>query len=141
MLDLILVMLTCKVGFSAAENITALELLHRGFKKEDLAMFVILDFPLQIVYAIVAGKLASGRDPLWIVRICRLSLDVCSVLTSVQWVLGYQGRLVVALLCSFLIAWYPTTDGGEVPLLYWLAVLCMTLCTSAMSTMMFVSQV
>lgn len=83
-LDLILVMLTCKVGFSAAENITALELLHRGFKKEDLAMFVILDFPLQIVYAIVAGKLASGRDPLWIVRIAALSLmfaraDECTV--------------------------------------------------------------
>ena len=39
-----------------------------GFKKEDLALFVLIDFPLQILYAIVAGRLAANGKPLSLVR-------------------------------------------------------------------------
>ena len=49
----------CKIGFIAAENVTALELIARGFKKEDLALFVLLDFPLQIANAVFAGRIAK----------------------------------------------------------------------------------
>jgi hypothetical protein len=48
-----------KIAFIAAESVTALELISRGFKKEDLALFVLIDFPIQIFNAIFAGRLAK----------------------------------------------------------------------------------
>ena len=58
----------CKIGFAVADNVVALVLLDYGFKKEDLALFVLIDFPLQILYAIVAGRLAANGKPLSLVR-------------------------------------------------------------------------
>jgi len=63
------VLLLCKIGSAVADNVTGLALIDRGFKKEHLALFALIDFPLQIVSAIIAGKLCKGEQPMLPVRL------------------------------------------------------------------------
>jgi hypothetical protein len=71
-----LVLVLCKIGFAVADNVTGLALLRRGFKKEHLALFSFIDFPLQIVYAIVAGKMCKGDSPMN--PVCCYSVELCT---------------------------------------------------------------
>jgi len=64
MQTLLIVLLIYKVGFIAADTVAALKLIEKGFKKEDLALFVLIEFPFQILFAVLSGKWASGRAPL-----------------------------------------------------------------------------
>jgi hypothetical protein len=64
MRTLLLLMLVYKLGFMAADTVSALKLIEKGFKKEDLALFVLIEFPFQIFFAVLAGKWASGSAPL-----------------------------------------------------------------------------
>lgn len=64
MRTLLLLMLVYKLGFMAADTVSALKLIEKGFKREDLALFVLIEFPFQIFFAVLAGKWASGQAPL-----------------------------------------------------------------------------
>ncbi|CAG8490301.1 1110_t:CDS:2, partial [Acaulospora colombiana] len=56
MRKLITVLLVAKIGFIANEAVTGLKLLEKGFSKEDLALAVLIDFPIQIVVGYYAAK-------------------------------------------------------------------------------------
>ena len=60
----IVVLLTAKIGFICHEAVTSLKLLEKGFSKEDLALSVLLDFPLQIFFGYYAAKWSNGPRPL-----------------------------------------------------------------------------
>lgn len=65
---LIVVHLFAKVGFAANDASTSLKLVEKGFKREDLAIMVLIDFPFQIVGGWLAAKWSRGERPLrpWI---------------------------------------------------------------------------
>jgi len=64
MKKLIVLLLICKIGFIANESVTGLKLLEKGFKKEDLAFTVLLDFPFQIFIGYQAAKYSREKRPL-----------------------------------------------------------------------------
>ena len=63
-----MVHLFAKVGFAANDASTSLKLVEKGFKREDLAIMVLIDFPFQIVGGWLAAKWSRGERPLrpWI---------------------------------------------------------------------------
>ena len=52
-----------KIGFICHEALS-LKLLEKGFSKKDLALLVLLDFPLQIFFGYYAAKWSNGPRPL-----------------------------------------------------------------------------
>jgi hypothetical protein len=58
------VLLISKIGFICHEAVTSLKLLEKGFSREDLALSVLLDFPLQIFFGYYAAKWSNGQRPL-----------------------------------------------------------------------------
>ncbi len=54
-------LITAKLGFAAADAITPMKLVEKGFRKDNLAMVAAIAFPFEFVFAIVAGKLGNKR--------------------------------------------------------------------------------
>lgn len=61
---LIVVLLVAKIGFIANESVTGLKLLEKGFSKEDLALAVLIDFPIQLLVGYYAARWSNGPQPL-----------------------------------------------------------------------------
>ncbi|KAJ3125576.1 hypothetical protein HK100_010733 [Physocladia obscura] len=61
---LIAMILISKIGFMAQDSVTALKLLEKGFSKEDLALTVLIDFPIQIFVGYYVAKWSKGPKPL-----------------------------------------------------------------------------
>lgn len=72
MKQLIMVLLICKLGFITNDAVTGLKLLEKGFQKEDLALTVLIDFPLQIILSYFAAKWSRGENPLFPVSLFSL---------------------------------------------------------------------
>ncbi|KAI9507138.1 acetyl-coenzyme A transporter 1-domain-containing protein [Russula earlei] len=60
--------LVSKVGFAADDAATSLKMVEKGLGKEDFAMAVLLDFPIQIVFGYFIARWSRGDRPLrpWI---------------------------------------------------------------------------
>lgn len=91
MKTLIVVLLISKIGFITNEIVTGLKLLELGFSREDLALAVLCDFPLEIIFGYYAARWSSGDRPL------------------VPWLTAFYGRLACALLGMFVIYVFPTS--------------------------------
>lgn len=103
-------LLVTKIGSAAVESIGALKLIEKGFQKEDLAVFVLIEFPFQILFAIWGGRASKGNSPLriyWLAYIVRnivslaavavfMYISVDSISNSV-----YYGVLIITLIRSF----------------------------------------
>ncbi|XP_032553350.1 acetyl-coenzyme A transporter 1 isoform X1 [Chiroxiphia lanceolata] len=59
-----LLILTSKVGFSAADAVTGLKLVEEGVPKEHLALLAVPMVPLQIILPLVISKYTAGPQPL-----------------------------------------------------------------------------
>ncbi|XP_075541411.1 acetyl-coenzyme A transporter 1-like isoform X1 [Dermacentor variabilis] len=57
-------LLTCKVGFAAADNVTGLKLLQAGLRRENLALLAIPMVPVQIMLPFMISKHTGGHRPL-----------------------------------------------------------------------------
>ncbi|KAF5392407.1 hypothetical protein D9757_002184 [Collybiopsis confluens] len=66
--SLIIVHIFAKLGFAANEAATSLKMVEKGFKREDLALAVLIDFPFQIFGGYLAASWSRGDRPLrpWI---------------------------------------------------------------------------
>jgi MFS transporter, PAT family, solute carrier family 33 (acetyl-CoA transportor), member 1 len=91
---LMIILLMSKFGFQANEAVTNLKLLEKGFSKEDLALTVLIDFPLSILFGYYAAKWSSGPTPL------------------MPWMLAFVGRLLAALLSMAVVAMFPKNGVG-----------------------------
>ena len=60
----IIFLLVNKIAFICQDTITALKLMDKGFKQEDLALAVLIDFPIQMVLGVLIARLSSGDTPL-----------------------------------------------------------------------------
>ncbi|KAI9482648.1 MAG: acetyl-coenzyme A transporter 1-domain-containing protein [Benjaminiella poitrasii] len=119
MRSFVAVLLFAKIGFICHEAVTSLKLLEKGFSREDLALSVLLDFPLQILFGYYAAKWSNGTRPLK------------------PWLYAFYGRLACALLGMLMVAGYPT--GETVGVFYFGIIMIVTVLSSFMSTIQFVS--
>lgn len=98
--QLCVVLLTMRLGFLAAEGASALKLLEKGVSKESLALLVLIDFPCELLSAVMAGKWAShaGRP-------------------FEPWIVGMWIRLVMGMATTYMVGLFPTagSPAGQLP--------------------------
>ncbi|KAG6866243.1 hypothetical protein C0991_006830 [Blastosporella zonata] len=87
---LVAIHLVAKIGFAANEAVTALKMVEKGFKREDLALVVLIDFPFQIMGGWLAAKWSRGDKPLQ------------------PWLIAFIPRLFLALVATLIVLWFPT---------------------------------
>ncbi|KIM47934.1 hypothetical protein M413DRAFT_16004 [Hebeloma cylindrosporum] len=86
---LIVLHLFAKVGFAANDAASGLKLVEKGFKREDLALVVLIDFPFQIMGGWLAAKWSRGDRPLR------------------PWIYAFWPRLVFSLISTLIVYWFP----------------------------------
>lgn len=113
------VLLLGRLGFVATDAVMSLKLVERGFPKEDLALAVLLDFPVQITVGFMAAKWTSGPRPLW------------------AWRGALLFKFSIAILAMFVLALYPS--DGVISTAYFLLVMVLMVLASSASTILYVS--
>ncbi|KAK2461703.1 hypothetical protein APHAL10511_006166 [Amanita phalloides] len=86
---LIVMHLFSKLGFAANEAATSLKIVEKGFKREELAIVVLIDFPFQIVGGWLAASWSRGDRPLR------------------PWIAAFWPRLGLALVATLIVYWFP----------------------------------
>ncbi|TRZ11224.1 hypothetical protein HGM15179_015896 [Zosterops borbonicus] len=100
-----LLILTSKVGFSAADAVTGLKLVEEGVPKEHLALLAVPMVPLQIILPLIISKYTAGPQPL----------------NTFYKAMPY--RLLLGLEFAFLVWWAPKVKHeGGFPLYYYAVV-------------------
>ncbi|KAI9302355.1 acetyl-coenzyme A transporter 1-domain-containing protein [Cunninghamella echinulata] len=120
MKNFIIVLMIAKLGFICHEAVTSLKLVEKGFSKEDMALSVLLDFPLQIFFGYYAAKWSTGARPLK------------------PWLYAFYGRLLFSALGMLVVAGYPE-GKSDIGYFYFLIIMASTVLSSFMSTVQFVS--
>ncbi|CAI4055853.1 hypothetical protein SKDZ_02G3250 [Saccharomyces kudriavzevii ZP591] len=128
-----------KFAFQCNEAATNLKLLEKGFKREDLAVTVLIDLPFEIIFGYYVVKWSSDRDP--IIRgnastnkTVKFLVGDAGVLTP--WLWGFLGRLAAAVLGSYVVKQFP--KGGEISTGYFCLVIFQHLLGSFMNTVQFI---
>lgn len=99
-------LLTAKIGFSAADAVTGLKLVEAGVPKEQLALLAVPMVPLQILLPVVISKYTAGPRP----------LDV--------FYKAFPFRLLIGLDYALLVWWTPSLkQEGGFPVYYYALVL------------------
>ncbi|TFK36781.1 acetyl-coenzyme A transporter 1-domain-containing protein [Crucibulum laeve] len=86
---LIVMHLFAKVGFAANDAATSLKMVEKGFKREDLAIAVLIDFPFQIIGGWLAARWSRGDRPLR------------------PWIYAFWPRLGFGLVATLIVYWFP----------------------------------
>ncbi|KAF9056449.1 acetyl-coenzyme A transporter 1-domain-containing protein [Panaeolus papilionaceus] len=114
---LIVVHLFAKIGFAANDAATGLKLVEKGFKREDLAAVVLIDFPFQIMGGWLAAKWSRGDRPLR------------------PWIYAFWPRLAFAVMAGLLVYYFPKPPLGTG---FFLLLVLHTVLSSFSSTVQFV---
>ncbi|KAF9454985.1 hypothetical protein P691DRAFT_654525 [Macrolepiota fuliginosa MF-IS2] len=83
--------LFAKIGFAANDAATSLKMIEKGFKREDLAAAVLIDFPFQILGGWLTANWSRGDRPLK------------------PWIWAFWPRLGLGLVATLIVYWFPTT--------------------------------
>jgi PAT family acetyl-CoA transporter-like MFS transporter 1 len=86
------ILLIAKIGFITNDAVSAFKLLEKGFKEEDLALTVLINFPLQIFFGYYAAKWSQGKRRL------------------LPWLYAFGGRLVMSIVGMWVVSSFPA-DG------------------------------
>jgi len=121
MRSFIILLFIAKIGFVTNDAVTSLKLLEKGFKREDLSVTVLIDFPLQIIFGYYAAKWSSGKRPLK------------------PWMWAFYGRIAAAILAMLVVKFFSISEKGEVSTGYFILIIFSTVLSSFMSTVQFVS--
>ena len=116
---IILIHLIAKIGFQANDGVTSLKLLDKGFGQENMALVVLIDFPIEIGLGYYAGKWSTAYTPMRV------------------WCWAFMGRLAAALLAQATVVIYPARH--DVPFWYLLTVISEHVVSTFMNTVMFVA--
>lgn len=117
---LCLLLIVSRLAMLPAESVSALKLLEKGVSKEALAGLVLIQFPVELVSALVAGRWAASSHPLR------------------PWLAGFKIRLVMAFLTTVLVYCFPVgvPDVAGAPVAF-ACLVTLGLITSFSSTLMF----
>lgn len=154
---LALIHLVTKIAFQCNEGATNLKLLERGFKREDLAVTVLIDVPFEIIFGYYVAKWSSDNkhddsdhalekndnphEKMLRTKRRNIFQKINSSLVGnagvlTPWLYGFLGRLTSAALGSFVVSQFPS--NGEVTTGYFLLVIFQHLLGSFMNTVQFV---
>lgn len=99
-----IILLTCKIGFSAPDAVSGLKLVEAGVHKENLAMLAVPMVPLQIILPWVISRITCGPRP----------LDLL--------IKTYPYRLLFGLIFPLVVYWTPSMklEDGTFPFHYYL---------------------
>jgi MFS transporter, PAT family, solute carrier family 33 (acetyl-CoA transportor), member 1 len=86
---LVVMHLFAKLGFAANEAATSLKIVEKGFKREDIAIIVLLDFPFQIAGGWLTAKWSRGEYPLR------------------PWIFAFWPRLGLGLVATLIVYYFP----------------------------------
>ncbi|CAM5138423.1 unnamed protein product [Eretmochelys imbricata] len=101
-----ILILTAKVGFSAADAVTGLKLVEEGVPKEHLALLAVPIVPLQIILPLIISKYTAGPQPLN------------------TFYKAMPFRLLIGLEFAVLVWWTPKVQHeGGFPIYYYIVVL------------------
>ncbi|XP_019358729.1 PREDICTED: acetyl-coenzyme A transporter 1 [Gavialis gangeticus] len=101
-----ILILTAKVGFSAADAVTGLKLVEEGVPKEHLALLAVPMVPLQIILPLIISRYTAGPKPLN------------------TFYKAMPFRLLLGLEFAFLVWWTPKVKNeGGFPTYYYIVVL------------------
>jgi hypothetical protein len=114
----IIVHLIAKIGFQANDAVTSLKLLDKGFSQEDLALTILIDFPIELSLGYYIGKWCQTYPPMHI------------------WCWAFVGRLAAAGFAQFVVSIFPS---GGTTTWYLLMVICEHVLSTFMNTVMFVA--
>jgi PAT family acetyl-CoA transporter-like MFS transporter 1 len=114
----IVIHLIAKIGFQANDAVTSLKLLDKGFSQEDLALTILIDFPIEIFLGYYIGKWCQTYPPMHI------------------WCWAFVGRLAAAGFAQSVVMSFPV---GGTTTLYLLMVICEHVMSTFMNTVMFVA--
>ncbi|EJS44675.1 YBR220C [Saccharomyces arboricola H-6] len=134
-----------KFAFQCNEAATNLKLLEQGFKREDLAVTVLIDLPFEIIFGYYVVKWSSNKDPMIrdnrrqrtrtsTNKLIKFLVGDAGVLTP--WLWGFLGRLTAAILGSYVVKQFP--KGGEISTGYFCLVVFQHLLGSFMNTVQFI---
>ncbi|XBW34679.1 hypothetical protein QEN19_000247 [Hanseniaspora menglaensis] len=139
---LVLIHLVSKFPFQCNDSATHLRLLEKGVKSDDLAISVLLNFPLEMFFGYYVGKWSSQSNSEQTNRnynnkILKVLIGEYGCLTP--WLIGFLGRLVFgSMLGNLVVYFYPASTTG-LPVWYFVMILMHNLSTSLMGTVQFVS--
>jgi hypothetical protein len=114
----IIIHLIAKIGFQANDAVTSLKLLDKGFSQEDLALTILIDFPIELSLGYYIGKWCQTYPPMHI------------------WCWAFVGRLAAAGFAQLVVSIFP---AGGTTLWYLLLVICEHVLSTFMNTVMFVA--
>ncbi|KAK7067304.1 hypothetical protein SK128_003163 [Halocaridina rubra] len=122
MRELIIILLTCKIGFAAADSLTVLKLTENGVPKDKLALLSIPLTPIQIFLPLYISRYTSGPKPL------------------TPFVFGYSFRLIFGLVFAGLVWMTPSfkLGDGSYPLHYYCIIVVVYLLHQVTVNCMFV---
>jgi len=109
--------LFAKLGFAGSEAGTSLKLVEKGFRREDLAVMVLIDFPFQIVGGWLAAKWSRGDRPLR------------------PWLYAFWFRFFFAFTAALIVYYFPKQP---IPLAFFLLMIVHTVLSSFSTTVQFV---
>jgi len=109
--------LFAKIGFAANEASTGLKIIEKGFRREDLAVMVLIDFPFQIVGGWIAAKWSRGDRPLR------------------PWLYAFWLRFFFAFTAALIVYYFPKQP---IPLAFFVLMIAHTVLSSFASTVQFV---
>lgn len=101
------ILLTCKIGFSAPDAVSGLKLVEAGVHKENLALLAVPMVPLQIFLPWVISRITCGPRP----------LDLL--------IKAYPFRLLFGFIFPLIVYWTPMVklEDGTFPFYYYLVLI------------------
>lgn len=127
-----------KFSFQCNEGATNLKLLEKGFKKEDLSITVLIDFPFELIFGYYVARWSSDSNytrPKILHPILHRIIGNSGILTP--WLIGFCGRLLASMMGSYVVYKFPSDK--EISSSYFFLVIIQHLIGSFMSTVQFVS--
>jgi PAT family acetyl-CoA transporter-like MFS transporter 1 len=117
---LCVLLIVSRLAMLPAESAAPLKLLEKGVSKEALAGLVLIEFPIELVSAVVAGRWAASSHPLR------------------PWLAGFKIRLTMAFLTTLCVYYFPVgvADIPGAPGAF-LCLIVLGVLTSFSSTLMF----
>ncbi|KAJ2786436.1 hypothetical protein GGI15_001526 [Coemansia interrupta] len=77
----IIVLFFAKIGFIPNDSITKLKLIEHGLHKEDMALAVLIDFPVQIFFGYYAARWSQGESKMKPWRVAFILRLACAALS------------------------------------------------------------
>ena len=117
--SIVIIHLFAKIGFQANEAVTNLKLVDKGLTHEDLALTILLDFPVEIGLAYYAAKWSMDNHPIHV------------------WLYAFLARLAAALFAQGTVMIFP--KNGVVGMGYLGIVIAQHMFSTLTGTIMFVA--